>query len=146
MRKGSTLDYVLLGGLGLVLVVLVIVLFQVHNLEKRFITQGAQLRALGEASERLMAGGVRLKGGGAPAAAGDGDVKFLHPEVENYHNPADTHWQPPGATLNGELTRGWSTCDPKGFNSLLESYADLSEYFESYAALPLAARNSWTNP
>ena len=32
MRKGSTLDYVLVAGLGLVLLVLVIVLFQVNNL------------------------------------------------------------------------------------------------------------------
>ena len=44
------------------------------------------------------------------------------------------------------LTRGWPTGDPKGFNSLLESFADLSEYIEAYAALPLASRNSWTNP
>lgn len=145
MRKGSTLDYVLVAGLGLVLLVLVIVLFQVNNLEKRFITQGAQLRALGETTERLMAGGVRLKGGGGPAT-GDGDQKFLHPEVENFLKPADTHWPPPGATLDGVLTRGWPTGDPKGFNSLLESFADLSEYIEAYAALPLASRNSWTNP
>jgi len=145
MRKGSALDYVLVAGLGLVLLVLVVVLFQVNNLEKRFITQGEQLRALGEASERLMAGGVRVKGGSGQAASSGGE-KFLHPEVENFLKPADTHWPPPGATLDGEITRGWPTGDPKGFNSYLESFADLSEYVEAYAALPLASRNSWTNP
>jgi peptide/nickel transport system substrate-binding protein len=115
----------------------------VHNLERRFITQGEQLRAIGESTERLMAGGVRLKGGSAPAAS---DEKFLHPDVENFLKPADTHWPPPGATLHGELKRGWPTGDPKGFNSLLESFADLSEYIEAYAALSLASRNSWTDP
>lgn len=144
MRKGSTLDYVLAGGLGLVLLVLFVVLFQVHNLERRFITQGEQLRAIGESTERLMAGGVRVKSGGATAASDN--EKFLHPEVENFLKPADTHWPPPGATLDGELKRGWPTGDPKGFNSLLESFADLSEYIEAYAALSLASRNSWTDP
>lgn len=145
MRKGSALDYVLVAGLGLVFLMLIVVLFQVNNLEKRFITQGEQLRALGEASERLMAGGVRVQGGGGPATSSSNE-KFLHPEVENFLKPADTRWPPPGATLDGVLTRGWSTGDPKGFNSLLESFAELSEYIEAYAALPLASRNSWTNP
>ncbi len=145
MRKGSALDYVLVAGLGLVLLVLVVVLFQVNTLEKRFITQGEQLRALGEASERLMAGGVRVKGGGATASA-SGDEKFLHPEVENFLQAADTHWPPPGADLDGVLTRGWSSGDPKGFNSLTENAAELSELIEAYATLPIASRNSWTDP
>ncbi len=147
MRNDRTLGVILLGALGLVVVLLVIVLLQLHNVEARFIAQGQQLRALGDATDKLVAGGVRV-GGQAPAASDaiPPGVKLLHPDVENFLKPADTHWPAPGARTDGVLLRGWWTGDPKGFNPLLENSAYNTEYIEIYAAQSLASPNAWTNP
>jgi peptide/nickel transport system substrate-binding protein len=148
MKKDRALGGVVLGTLGLVLVLLVVVLVQLHNLEKRFIAQGQQLRALGDATDRLAAGGVRTSSAG-PAPAEDAvppGVTFRHPEVENFLKKPDTTWPPPGASLDGSLLRGWATGDPKGFNPLLENSAYNTEYIELYAAIAPAGRNVWTNP
>jgi ABC-type transport system substrate-binding protein len=139
--------YAVPAALAVVLLLLVVVLFQVHQLERRFIAQGQQLQKLGEATERLAAGGLRTSGPAQSSdAAVDPTVKLLHPEVPNYLKPAETRWPPAGATLDGVFTRGWDSGDPKGFNSLLENAADLGEYVEVYAAASLASTNVWTNP
>ena len=70
----------------------------------------------------------------------------LHPDVPNFLKPRDKHWPPAGASMVGTLARGWSSGDPKGFNSLLENGAEVGELLEQYAALPIADRNVWTNP
>jgi len=149
MRKDRVLSAVTLGALALLLVLVAVVLVQLHRVEARFIAQGIQLRALGDATDRLMAGGVRS----APAAAGaqaeeapPPGVKLLHPEVENFLKPADTRFPAPGAPTDGTLIRGFWGGEPKGFNPLLENAADLTEFIELYAALPLAERNVFTNP
>jgi peptide/nickel transport system substrate-binding protein len=147
MRNESVLRALTLGALGLVIVLLGVVLVQQNQLESRLITQAQQIRALGETSDRLLAGGVRVTGGApAPADVAPPGVKFLHPEVANFLKPADTHWPPPGASLEGTLIRAWDTGDPKGFNSILENSAYNVELIENYVAYPLAAMNAWTNP
>jgi ABC-type transport system substrate-binding protein len=73
-------------------------------------------------------------------------VKFLHPEVPNFLKPKAVHWPAPGANLEGTLTRGWYTGDPKGFNPLLENSAYNIELIENYVAYPVASQNGWTNP
>lgn len=139
--------YAVPAALAVVLLLLVLVLLQVHRLERRFIAQGQQLQKLGEATERLAAGGPRVSGPVAsPEAAVDPSVKLLHPEVPNFLKPAETRWPPAGATHDGVLTRGWDSGDPKGFNSLLENAANLVEYVEVYGAAALASQNGWTNP
>jgi ABC-type transport system substrate-binding protein len=136
-----------LGGLALVLVLLLILLFRMHDLEARFIAQGKQLRALGEATERLRAGGVSVAGSAAGTTSDiPPGVKLLHPEVENFLKPKDTHWPPPGATTNGVLTRGWEYGDPKSFNMLLDNTGVFMELIQTYALLRLSERNVWTDP
>jgi peptide/nickel transport system substrate-binding protein len=147
MRNESVLRAVTLGALGLVIVLLVVVLVQMNQLEARFITQGQQIRALGEATDRLAAGGVKV----AAAASGPVDVappgvKFLHPDVPNFFKPKATNWPPPGANLEGTLSRGWWTGDPKGFNPLLENSGYNVELIRLYVGYPLAGVNAWTNP
>ncbi len=150
MRNDAVLRALVVGAFGLVLLLLGVVLVQVNHLEGRLIAQGQQLRVLGEATDRLSAGGIKVaSGGSAPAAASDGappGVKFLHPEAPNFLKPADTHWPPPGASLDGVLVRPWDTGDPKGFNPLLENSAYNYDFVRNYAELPLAGQNSWTNP
>ena len=147
MRNENVLRALTLGALGLVIVMLGVVLVQQNHLEARFITQGQQIRSLGEATDRLAAGGVRVASG--PATASDAappGVKFLHPEVPNFLKPADTHWPPPGANLEGTLRRSWDSGDPKGFNPLLENSGYNVEYIENYVGYPVASMNAWTNP
>jgi len=147
MRNESLLRALILGALGLVIVLLGVVLVQQNHLEARFITQGQQIRALGEATDRLAAGGVRLASSATAASeAAPPGVKFLHPEVPNFLKPRGMHWPPPGANLEGTLFRAWDTGDPKGFNPLLEGSAYNTEYVEALCAYPLAAMNAWTNP
>jgi ABC-type transport system substrate-binding protein len=147
MKKDRLLGAVVLGTLALVLSLLVVVLVQLHRVEKRFIAQGQQLRALGDATDRLMAGGVRVTGGGqAQTEAAPPGVTFRHPEAPNFLKQEDVTWPAPGASLDGSVLRGWATGDPKGFNPLLENSAYNTEYVELYAALSPAGRNVWTNP
>lgn len=134
-----------LGGLALVLVLLLILLFRMHDLEARFIAQGKQLRVLGEATERLR-GGVSVAGSVAGTSDIPPGVKLLHPEVENFLKPKDTHWPPPGATTNGVLTRGWEYGDPKSFNMLLDNTGVFMELIQTYCLLRLAERNVWSDP
>src|SRR5690349_23739574 len=147
MKRDRVLGAVTLGALALVLVLLVVVLVQLHRVEARFIAQGQQLRALGDATDRLSAGGVRVASqAAAPTEAAPPGVTFRHPEVENFLKKPDTTWPLPGASLDGTLFRGWATGDPKGFNPLLENSAYNTEYIELYAAQSPAGRNVWTDP
>jgi peptide/nickel transport system substrate-binding protein len=148
MRNENVIRAVILGALGLVIALLVVLVAQTNHLESRLIVQAQQIRALGEATDRLAAGGVRVVGGGTAAAtdAAPPGVKFLHPDVPNFFKPKATHWPAPGANLEGTLIRGWDTGDPKGFNPLLENSAYNTDLIENYVAYSLAGRNVWTNP
>jgi ABC-type transport system substrate-binding protein len=121
-------------------------------MQQLLLAQGQQIQALGEASERLAAaGGVRVAAPSSSATAATQPaappgVKLLHPEVENFLKPADTHFPAPGSELNGTLVRGWGSGDPKGFNSVIENAAELTELIETYAGISLAKRNVWTDP
>src|SRR5690348_5001172 len=137
------------GAFGLVVVLLGVVIVQQNHLEARLIAQGQQLRSLGEATDRLAAGGARVAAAGTAAAPSDAPppgVTFRHPEVPNFLKPADTHWPPPGANTDGALVRGWDTGDPKGFNPILENSGYNTELIVVYADLSLASPNNWTNP
>jgi peptide/nickel transport system substrate-binding protein len=150
MRNENLYRAAVAGAFGLVLLLLVVVVVQMNHVEARVIAQGQQIRALGEATDRLASQGVKVQAGAAttPGAsdAPPPGVKFLHPEVPNFLKPADTHWPPPGAGLTGTLIRPWDTGDPKGFNPLLENSAYNVELLENYASISLAATNAWTNP
>jgi ABC-type transport system substrate-binding protein len=149
MRNESVLRAVTLGALGLVVVLLGVVIVQMNHLEARFIAQEQQVRALGEATDRLAAGGLhvtRAEGGTTPADAPPPGVKFLHPDVPNFFKPKDTHWPPPGANMEGVLVRGWTYGDPKGFNPLLENSGYSVEFIDQYVSDSLGGTNLWTNP
>jgi peptide/nickel transport system substrate-binding protein len=148
MKKDRLLGAVVLGTLALVLLLLVVVLVQLHRVEKRFIAQGQQLRALGDATDRLMAGGVRAASTGAIPTedAIPPGVTIRHPEVENFLKKRDITWPAPGANLDGTIHRGWATGDPKGFNPLLENSAYNGTYLELYAGQSAATPNVFTNP
>ncbi|HEX6271481.1 MAG TPA: ABC transporter substrate-binding protein [Polyangiaceae bacterium] len=147
MKNDRALRYAMLGGLALVVVLLLVVVLQLDALEERFITQGRELRALGEATERLRRGGVgpRTATSAAPNEIPPG-VTVLHPEVANFLQPKDTRWPPPGAVTNGVLARGWEHGEPKGFNILLENSGLLFEYIYPYTLGRFGLRNYWTDP
>lgn len=146
MQRGRLLGYVTPTLLVAVLVLLGLSLWQQNNLEERFIVQGRQLRAIGEATDKIVAGGVRVASGASPAAAGaPPGVKVLHPDVQNFLGEKQTHWPPAGASTTGALRRGWASGDPKGFNSLIENAADLSD-LEAYIGCKVAERNIWADP
>jgi peptide/nickel transport system substrate-binding protein len=148
MKNDRVFRYAMVGGLSLVFVFLIVVVAQLHAIEERFIVQNQQLRALGEATERLKGGGASLVRG-SKASSGDEippGVKVLHPDVENFLKPKETHWPPPGAPMNGVLARPWEYGDPKGFNMLLENSSTLFEYVQAYCLFRLAERNFWTDP
>ena len=130
-------------------VLLGVAVFQLHGVEERLVVQGQQLRALGEATERLGSQGLRptaKSDSQANAAADDDAARSLHPGTPNYLKAKEKHWPAPGATVGGTLVRDWPTGDPKGFNSIIENGADVSEQVEAYCAVGLADRNTWTNP
>ena len=146
MKNDRALRYAMLGGLALVAVLLLVVVLQLDALEERFITQGQELRALAEATERLRrGGGPRAATSAAPDEIPPG-VTVLHPEVANFFSPKDTRWPPPGASTNGVLARGWEYGEPKGFNILLENSGLLFEYIYPYTLGRFGLRNYWTDP
>jgi ABC-type transport system substrate-binding protein len=130
------------GALALALLLVVVILVRAHRLEERFLIQGREMRAVGEATERLAAK--------APAIPDVDElpkgVKFRHPEAPNLLVAKDTHWPPEGAATNGVLFRSFEYGDPKGFNLLFESSGILEDRIYAYCRLRLAERNSWTNP
>src|SRR5688572_2352241 len=147
MKSERALRYATLGGLAFALLLLVVVLVQVGNLEARFIAQGQELRALGEATDRLRASSSVAKG----STKGTDDdippgVKLLHPEVANFLKPKDVHVPPPGARTSGVLFRSYEYGDPKGFNPLFESSAILEDRIYAYARIRLGEPNAWTDP
>ncbi len=139
----------LLGLAGL----LVFLLFQFDNLERRLIHQSHQLQALGDATDRLTGQVERLvRAGGVDTAALPREAAstpaamLRHPEVENFLEQSDSRWPPAGASTTGVLVRGWSSGDPKGFNPLIENAADLNGLIALYVASSLADRMVWTDP
>jgi peptide/nickel transport system substrate-binding protein len=145
MRNGRSTDYVILGALGGVLSVGVFVAVQLNRIERKLIVQSQEIRALGEATDRLR-GTRTVERQSSGSENAEAPAHVLHPDVPNFLKPMETHWPPPGATLDGTIVRGWASGDPKGFNSMIENAADLSEGIEAYAASPIADRNGWTNP
>jgi hypothetical protein len=124
---------------------LVLGLLQLHGIEEQLITQGRQIRTLGEAVDRL---GARSPAAGPTSATGSepASAQTLHAGVADFLQPSDEEPPPRGARLDGKLVRGWASGDPKGFNPMIENAADLSELIEQYAALPIAERNVCTDP
>ena len=129
-------------------VLLGVAVFQLHGVEQRLVVQGQQLRALGEATERLSSQGPRTGTitKDAPTAEDEPPPRILHPDAPNFVKPRDKHWPAPGAPVGGTIFRGWASGDPKGFNPLTENAAELGELIEAYVAAPLAGRNDWTDP
>jgi peptide/nickel transport system substrate-binding protein len=149
MRDGRGERYAILGTLVGIAGLLGYVALELGNVEERLLVQGQQIRALGEATDRLALLGPRSAAGGAAASAPATDeqpARMLHPEVPNYLKARDKHWPARGAVLDGTLARGWPSGDPKGFNPLLENGAEVGELLENYVSLPVADRNVWTNP
>ena len=135
---------------------LLVLIFQIDTLEERFIQQSKQLRALGEASDRVAARVERLAEGGLVVASGGGgrgagrarypDVVLRHPEAGNLLVADDTPRPPPDASVRGTITRGWSTGDPKSFNVLIENSGYLTSNLQRYLANYLASRNTFSDP
>lgn len=150
MKDGRRSRYVVFGALLVGVGLLLVAVFQLNSLEKRFVIQNEQLRMLGENTERIAAEVKRLKVGGTSTQAASSDSckidKVLHPEVENFLKPRDIRWPPEGATTDGVFQRGWSSGDPKGFNWMIENAGDLLELIVNYVDAPLADRNRYDNP
>jgi peptide/nickel transport system substrate-binding protein len=121
---------------------------QLHAVEARLLTQGQQIRVLGEATERMAAKLDRLEGGAVASGARPqpSPEHVLHPELKDFLSPKETHWPPPGARTNGVIAMDWFTGDPKGFNPVLENTADLNDRLRNYVESRLAQRNRWTDP
>ncbi len=127
---------------------------QLSAIEGRIVDQQRELRALGESTEKVAAQLKRLQAGGTalgPAAGGLGpgryaDVKLLHPELPNAFVEKRTHWPPAGANTEGQLAVDWFTGDPKGFNRVIESSADLNDKLHQYVACQLGSQSGWTDP
>jgi peptide/nickel transport system substrate-binding protein len=141
--------------LGAVLLLLAVLVFQVDNLEQRFIVQGRQLRSLGEATDRLagriegLSHAIRsggLRAAGPPPGPGKAVPEVLHPDVPNFLEPDDFEWPGPEVPHDGTLTRGWSTGDPKGFNPIIENSAYLGNLIAHYVGSSIASRMPWTDP
>lgn len=147
MRNGPA-NTSLLALLSIAVALLAFLVFEVNHVEHRLIVQGEQIQALGEATEKLAASGVRLASAGAAGAvlADDAPAHVLHPDVPNFLKPRKDYVAPPGAAVDGVLFRGWPSGDPKGFNALIDNSAELGELIESYIATPFASRDPWENP
>lgn len=148
MRNGRTTDYVVLTALGVLLLLGLFVAVQLNRIERKLVVQSQEIRALGEATDRLSSSGGIAADRRRSENAGNAELPahLLHPDAQNFLKPRDTHWPPPGASLDGTLVRGWASGDPKGFNPMLENAAELPEAIEAYTAVPIADRNVWTNP
>src|SRR6185503_5214864 len=147
MKGDRAFRYVTVGTLTLAVLLLCAVVARVRGLEERLGEQGRLIRTLGEATERLGGGNAHL---GRPPTSVDDEsptgTKVLHPEIENFLKPAETHWPPPGAATDGVLGRSFEYGDPKGFNILLESSQILEDRIYSYCRIRLAEPSSWTDP
>lgn len=131
-------------GLGLVVVLLAILVVQVHRLQELSLAQAQQIRALGEATERLSRAGIR--GSAERAHSEPSHVKFLHPELENFLKPKDLRLPAEGAAPDGTLVREWPSGDPKGLNPLIVNDGELTDRVIAYCDFALARRNQWTDP
>ncbi|HVU04260.1 MAG TPA: ABC transporter substrate-binding protein [Polyangiaceae bacterium] len=132
------------------LALLVFQLVQTHEVEKRLVVQGQQIRALGEAVERLSAAGGDRAARPAevePKAAEDPIPEHvLHPEVPNFLKPKSRHWPTKGQFTEGALIRGWPSGDPKGFNPIIENSEDIVDIIGPLCGASLAYRDPWTDP
>ena len=148
MKHELRLQSFALGALVLVLSLLGFVVKRAREVEGSLDMQTAQMRAMAKALERLASGsanGPKVPAGAARDEIPPG-VRVLHPELENFLEPADTHWPPPGAATNGVLARSFEYGDPKGFNILLEGSGILEERIYTYCRIRLGEPKSWTDP
>ena len=135
-----------------VLVALFVLIFQIDNLEDRFIKQSKQLRELGEASDRVaarvdaLAEGGLVVGGATTKANRYADVELRHPEAPNFLGESDLPRPPADVPRDGVLVRGWSTGDPKSFNVIIENSGYLNADLQRYVGNYIASRNSFTDP
>jgi len=128
---------------------LAIAVSQLHAVEAKLLAQSQQIRVLGEATERIAARLEQLQSGvlGAPVAPDEQSLAHvLRPDVKNFFSARDTHWPPPGAKTNGSVVADWFSGDPKGFNPVIESSADLRDKLRNYIESSLGQRNRWTDP
>lgn len=135
-------------GAVLALGLLAICALQLHAVESRLLTQSQQLRALGEATERMAAQLSRVRAGGSVAAENPEEslANVRHPELPNFLGPKETHWPPEGASTTGTISIGWASGDPKGFNPMVENAAELNDKLLAYVESTIAKRNVWTDP
>lgn len=154
MKNEQRAQFIVIPLLGACCLLLAVGVVQLNSLEGKLITQSQQLRALGEATEKV-SGELKRRGPGTQSVgmaqgAADEDlyagVTLLHPETKNFLGPKTKRWPPEGAPMDGVLRRDWYTGDPKGLNGMLEGSADVSEKLESYVVSSLANRNSWDDP
>ncbi len=155
MPRNGPLAWAVVALLASILVVLLVLIFQNDSLEDRLILQSRQLRALGDATDRLSGRvgreGLRTAGSGAAGSSDDpaqryAHVKLLHPDAPNFIGVEDFEYPPPDASFDGTLLRGWPSGDPKGFNPITENAAELSDQIEVYANGSVAGRAIWTDP
>lgn len=147
MRNGRPSEYVVYAAFGGLFVLVVFALVQLNRIEKKLVVQSQEIRAMGEATDRLASGGGGTpRTGAAMPESESAPPRVLHPDVPNFLKPRDTHWPPAGAALDGILVRDWPTGDPKGFNPLLENGGDIIEWLQAYTDLALGDHNAWTNP
>ncbi|HVW27676.1 MAG TPA: ABC transporter substrate-binding protein [Polyangiaceae bacterium] len=149
MQSGRGGTYVSLVGFLVVVGLLCLVAAELHGIESKLVMQGQQIRALGEATDRLSAQRLPAASQGAtapPSAADEQPDHVLHPDAPNFLKPKAFHWPKPGASLDGVLRRGWPNGDLKGFNPLLEGSADILETIGTLCGASIADRNAWTNP
>jgi peptide/nickel transport system substrate-binding protein len=140
-----------LAGTVSIVALLAVSALQLHSVEARLATQSQQLRALGEATERMAAKLERVQGGVVGASANAAArapslANVRHPELPDFLTAKETHWPPPGAKTNGVVAVDWSTGDPKGFNVIIENAAELNDKLRTYVESRLAQRNKWTDP
>jgi ABC-type transport system substrate-binding protein len=149
MQSGRGGTYVSLAGFLVVVGLLSLIAAQLHGIESKLLVQGQQIRALGEATDRLSARGpVPASSDIAPesAAVDEQPEHVLHPDVPNFLKAKTFHWPKPGAFLDGVLKRGWPDGDPKGFNTVLEGSVDIGVTLARYCTASLGERNGFTNP
>ena len=108
MRNGRSTDYVILAALGGLSALGVFVSVELNRIERKLVVQSQEIRALGEATDRLR-GARTLETSTRPAVENaPAPAHVLHPDVPNFLKPRETHWPPPGATLDGTIVRGWA--------------------------------------
>ena len=94
MQQGRAARYLTAVGFLVVIGLLVFAVVQLDALEERLAIQGQQIRALGEATDRLFAHGPRTAAASVPsseAVPDEAPAHVLHPEAPNFLKPKELH-------------------------------------------------------